>query len=109
MVSLVQDMYDGVKEMIKRPLKLLEYASILNQVSLHLWSDLLVELEFFNDQVEIVEESLFDIFSNVVVQSGLDMVRLVRFLNLLDPHVQRVELFFNQIIKVVGGIEDTVD
>ena len=69
----------------------------------------MIELELFNDQVEVVEEGLFNILSDVIVESWLNVEWLVRFLNLLDPHVQRVELFFDQVIKVVRSIEDTVN
>lgn len=37
------------------------------------------------------------------------MERLVGLLDLLDPHVKRVEFLFNQVIEVVRGIEDGVD
>ena len=66
-----------LKEVIERSLELLENSCILNQVSLHLWGDLLVELKLLNDQVEIIEESLFNILSDVVVESGLDVEWLV--------------------------------
>jgi hypothetical protein len=81
----------------------------LNQLSLHLGSEVLVELELFDDQVEVVHESLFDVFPDVVVESGLDMVWFVRLLNLLDPHIQRIQLLFDQIVEVVLCVEDTVD
>ena len=38
-----------LKEVIEGSLELLEDSSILNQISLHFWSDLLVELELLND------------------------------------------------------------
>jgi len=66
-----------LKEMIERFLEFLEDTSVLNQVSLHLWGDLLIELELFDDQVEIIKESLFDVLSDIVVQSWLDMEWLV--------------------------------
>ena len=34
---------------------------------------------------------------------------LVRLLNFLDPHVQRIQLLFDKVIEVVGCIENTVD
>jgi hypothetical protein len=69
----------------------------------------LIELELLNNQVEIIEESLFDVLSDIVVQSWLNMEWLVRFFNLLNPHVKRVELFFNQVIEIIRGVENTVD
>ena len=36
------------------------------------------------------------------------MVRLVRFLDLLDPHIQRVKFLLDQVIEVVWRVENTV-
>ena len=72
-------------------------------------SDLRVELELLNDQVEVMHEGLLDVLPDVVVQRRLDVVWPVRLLYLLYPHVQRVELLLDQVIKVVGGVEDAVD
>jgi hypothetical protein len=66
-----------VKEMVERFFKFLENSSILNQLCLHLWCDLLIEREFFNDQVEIIFECLFNVLSDIVIQSRLDMEGLV--------------------------------
>ena len=76
------------EEVVERSFELFEHPGVLNEVSLHLWGDLLIELELFDDKVEIVQESLFNILSDVVVESWLDMERLVRLLNLLDPHIE---------------------
>ena len=97
------------KEVIEASFKFLEHSSVLDEIGLHLWSDLLVELELFDDQVEIIKESLFDILSNIVVKSWLNMERLVGLLNFLDPHVQRVKFLFDEIIEVVRSVEDTID
>ena len=48
-LALIEKVVEGLFEF-------LEHSGILNQVSLHLWRDLLIELEFFNDQVEIIHE-----------------------------------------------------
>jgi hypothetical protein len=37
------------------------------------------------------------------------MERLVGLFDLLDPHIKRVKFLFNQIIEVIGSVEDTVD
>jgi hypothetical protein len=79
-----------IEKVVERLFEFLEHSSILNQVSLHLWRDLLIELEFFNDQVEIIHESLFDVLSDIVVESWLDVERLVGLFNLLDPHVKLI-------------------
>ena len=79
-----------IKEMVESLFEVLEDASVLDQVSLHLGSDLMVEVELFDDQVEIVQESLLDVLADVVVQGWLDVERSVRLLNFLDPHVQLV-------------------
>ena len=77
-----------LEEMIERSLEFLEDSSVLDQVSLHLRSNLLIELELLNDQVEIVEEGLLDILSDIVVESWLDMEWLVRLFDFLNPHVK---------------------
>ena len=87
--------------MVERALKFLKDSSVLDQVSLHLWSDLLVELELFDDQVEIVEEGLLDILSDIIVKRWLNMERLVGLFDLLDPHIQGVKLLFNEIVEVI--------
>lgn len=38
-----------VEEMVKLLFELFENISVLNQLSLHFWSDLLIEREFFDD------------------------------------------------------------
>ena len=63
--------------MVERLFELLEYSRVLNQISLHFGRDLLVELELFDNQVEVIKESLLNVFSDVVVQSWLDMERLI--------------------------------
>ena len=68
---------------------------------MHLWSDLLIELEFFNDQVEIIEEGLLYVLSDIIIERWLNVEGFVGLFNLLDPHVQGVELFFNEIIEVI--------
>lgn len=98
-----------VKEMIEWAFKFLEHSRILNQVSLHLGCDLLIEVEFLNNKIEIVKESLLNIFPNIVVECWLDMERLVWLLNFLDPHVQWVELLLNQVIEVVRCAENARD
>jgi len=87
--------------MVERAFKFLKDSSVLDQVSLHLRSDLLVELELFDDQVEIVEEGLLDILSDIIVKRWLNMERLVGLFDLLDPHIQGVKLLFNEIVEVI--------
>jgi hypothetical protein len=93
-LALIEKVVEGLFEF-------LEHSGILNQVSLHLWRDLLIELEFFNDQVEIIHEGLFDVLSDVVVKSWLDMEWLVGLFNLLDPHVELIQFLLNQVIEVI--------
>ena len=66
-----------LEEMVEGSFKLLEDSGVLNKISLHLWGDLLIELEFLDDEVEIVEESLLDVLSDVVVERRLNMEGLV--------------------------------
>jgi hypothetical protein len=37
------------------------------------------------------------------------MERLVRLLDLLDPHVKGIKFLLNKVIEIVRGVEDTVD
>ena len=66
-----------VEEVVEGALELLEDASVLDEVSLHLGSDLLVEVEFLDDQVEIIQEGLLDILPDIVVECGLYVERLI--------------------------------
>jgi len=56
-----------IKEMIEGAFELLEYSGALNQLCLHLGGDLLVEGELFDDEVEIIEEGLLYVFTDVTV------------------------------------------
>jgi hypothetical protein len=79
-----------IKEVVERLLEVLEDARVLYQIRLHLGRDLMIEIELFDDQVEIVQEGLLDVLADVIVQRRLDVERSVRLLNLLDPHIQLV-------------------
>ena len=98
-----------LEEMVERALEFFEDSSVLDQIGLHLRSDLLIELELLNDQVEIIKEGLLDILSDIVVESGLNVEWLVGLLNLLDPHIQRVKFLFDEIVEVIRSVEYTVD
>ena len=89
------------EEMIEASLKLFENSGVLDEIGLHFWSDLLIELELFNNQVKIIKESLLDVFSDVVIKSWLNMEWFIGLLNFLDPHVQGVKLLFDEIIEIV--------
>lgn len=65
------------EEMRKVLFEFLKCLSHLNDFSLHSWSDLLVELEFFNQKVEIILISLLNVLSDVVVELWLHVKRLV--------------------------------
>lgn len=90
-----------LEEMVERSLELFKDSRILDKISLHLGGDLLIELELLNDQVEIIKESLFNVLSDIVIKRGLNMKRLVGLLNLLDPHVERIKLLLDEIVKVI--------
>ena len=98
-----------VEEVVEGALELLEDPGILDEVRLHLGRDLLVEVELLDDQVEIVQEGLLDVLPDVVVECGLDVERLVRLLDLLDPHVERVQLLLDQVVEVIRSAEDARD
>ena len=98
-----------IEEVIEGLLKLLEHSGVLDELSLHLWGNLLVEDELLDDQVEVIHERLLDVVPDIVVQSGLNVEWLVGLLDLLDPHVEGVKLVLDEVIEVVGGIENSVD
>ena len=79
-----------IEKVIERFFKLLEHSGVLNDFSLHFWGNLLIEIKLLDDQIEIVQKGLLNIFSDVVIESWLNMVWLVRFLYLFDPHVERI-------------------
>ena len=66
-----------VEEVVERLFELLKNSRVLDELSLHLGGDLLVENKFFNDQVEIVHESLLHVFSNIIIKGWLDVEWLV--------------------------------
>ena len=66
-----------LEEMVEGSLELFEDASVLDQICLHLWSNLLIELEFFDNEVEIVEECLLNVLSDIVIECWLNMEWLV--------------------------------
>lgn len=37
------------------------------------------------------------------------MKRLVRFLDLFNPHIELVQLFVDQVLKVIRGVEDAIN
>jgi len=75
------------EEVVERFLELLESPSVLDEFRLHLRGNLLIELELLNDEVEVIQEGLLYVSSNVVVERGLNVEGLVGLLNLFDPHV----------------------
>jgi len=70
---------------------------------------LLIELKFLNDKIKVIEESLFNIFPDVIVQRRLNVERLIRLFNFLNPHVQRIKFLLNQVIEVVRCVENTIN
>lgn len=55
------------EEMVETSLKLFKNSCVLNKIGLHFWCNLLVELKLLDDQVEIVQEGLLDVLSDVIV------------------------------------------
>lgn len=90
-----------IEEVVERLLELLENSRVLDKLSLHFGGDLLVENKLFNNQVEIVHEGLFNVLSDIVIESWLDVEWLVGLLDFLDPHIEGVKFVFDQVIKVV--------
>jgi hypothetical protein len=73
--------------MVEGLFKISENSSVLDELSLHFWSDLLEEWELLNNKIEIIKESLFNVFSDIIIESWLNIEWLVRFIKLFDPHV----------------------
>jgi hypothetical protein len=73
--------------MIERSLEFFKDPCVLDEICLHFWCYLLIELELFDDQIEIVKECLLYIFSNVIIESRLDVEWLVRLFNFFYPHI----------------------
>jgi hypothetical protein len=74
--------------MVEGLFEISENSGVLDELSLHFWSDLLEESELLDNKIEIIKESLFNVFSDIVIQSWLDMEWFVRFLNFLNPHIE---------------------
>lgn len=94
------------EEMVEISLEPLKLSSLGNQLSLHLRSHLLIEWELLDYEVVIVKEGLIDVVLDIVVEIGLNMERLVRLLNLLNPHIERVQLLVDKVFEVVRGVKD---
>jgi len=80
-----------------------------NYFSLHLWRYLLIEIELFNDQVEIVQESIMHKLLNITVQIRRYVVWFIRPLYFLDPYIEHAQLFINQALKVVRFFKHIVN
>ena len=70
--------------------KISKNSGVLDKFSLHFWSNLLEEWELLNNKIEIIKESLFNVFSDIIIESWLNMEWFVRFLNFLNPHIEWV-------------------
>lgn len=98
--------FEKVRE---RPLEFLKLESLKDKLGLHPRGHELVELELLDNQVVIVQKGLVDVVFDVVVEVWLDVERFVRLFYLFNPHVQRVKFFIDEVLKVVRGIENTVN
>ena len=99
-------LFEKVRE---RPLEFLKLESLKDKLGLHPRGHELVELELLDNQVVIVQKGLVDVVFDVVVEVWLDVERFVRLFYLFNPHVQRVKFFIDEVLKVVRGIENTVN
>jgi hypothetical protein len=82
-----------LKEVPELCLEILENCTY--DLCLHFWWDLLVEIEFFNNQIEIVQEGIMNELFNVTIQIRRDIVGLVGPFYFLDPNVEHAELFID--------------
>lgn len=71
----------------------------ITQLGLHLRGELLVQVEFFDDQIEVKHKGIADSFCHTVVKTWVNMKWFVRLFNLLDPPVQAVHFGFDKGIK----------
>ena len=90
-----------LEEVVEIILKLGEGFSQFDQTGLHFRGDLLIEVEFLNDEVKVIPVGLLDVFSDVVVQVWLQVERVVRFLDLFDPHIKCVKFLLDEIAEGV--------
>ena len=95
--------------MVEVPFKTFELGGLGDELGLHLRGHLLVEWELFDNKVVIIQEGLVDVILDIVIKIWLNVERLIGFLDLLDPHVERIKLLVDEVLKVVGGIEDRVN
>ena len=72
---------------------------LVDDVSLHLWCQLLVQSKLLNDQVVIVVEGIRDRFNDVTSKSWWHIVGLVTPLNTLHPQVQLINSRVEQIVE----------
>ena len=69
-LTLIKKLTEGLLKISKSP-------CALNDLSLHFGGELLIEVKFLNHQVEVVEQSLLNVHSYVIVQSWLNVIWLV--------------------------------
>jgi hypothetical protein len=96
-----------LKEVAELNLKVFE--DCVHDFSLHLGRDLLIEVEFFDYQVEVMKECILHILLYLAVKVRRDVVGLIRALNFLDPDVKHAQLFVNKALKVIALLKHVVD
>lgn len=64
------------------------FENCVHHVCLHFRRDLLIEVEFFNNQVEIVQESVLHVLLNITVEVWRYIIRFVRLFDLFNPDVK---------------------
>ena len=87
----------GVEEVSEAGDKLIE--NLVDQLSLHLRSQLLVQVILFNDQVIILSERLVYGILNALGQVRWHIVGLVTSLNSLHPQVHTIQPDIKKIIE----------
>lgn len=66
-----------VEEVLEMLFEVIESLGQFDELRLHLWGDLLVEVELFNDQIEVVLVGLLNVLSDVIVELWLQMERVI--------------------------------
>ena len=73
------------KEVSELQLEIFKYGT--NYLSLHLGRYLLIEIEFLNNEVKIVQKGIVNELLNVTIQIRWDIVGLVGSFDLFDPDI----------------------
>ena len=81
----------------------------VHNLRLHFWWNLLIEIEFLNNEVKVVHKCIMHVLFNIGVQVRRYIVWLVRSLNLLDPYVEQTQFLIDEALEVIRLLQHVVD